>query len=254
MNTIAIINQKGGVAKTTTAQAIGAGLALKGYRVLFVDLDAQGNLSYAMGATRGDYNALDALQGRAPAQKAVQSTAQGDIIPSAPGLAGADALLTATGKEYRLVEALAPLQGLYDYCILDTPPALGVLTVNALAACNGVIIPAQADIYSLHGIAQLYDTLQTVKKYCNPALEVLGIVLTRHNGRAILSREVAEKIEQTAAQLDTRLYKSTIRECIALREAQAVKQSIFEYSPRSNAAEDYGALVNEIIGEGQHNG
>ena len=254
MNTIAIINQKGGVAKTTTAQAIGAGLALKGYRVLFVDLDAQGNLSYAMGATRGDYNALDALQGKASAQKAVQTTAQGDIIPSAPGLAGADAILTATGKEYRLAEALTPLQGLYDYCILDTPPALGVLTVNALAACTGVIIPAQADIYSLHGIAQLYDTLQTVKRYCNPALEVMGIVLTRHNGRAILSREVAEKIEQTAAQLDTRLYKSTIRECIALREAQAVKQSIFEYSPRSNATEDYGALVNEIIGEGQHNG
>ena len=254
MNTIAIINQKGGVAKTTTAHAIGAGLALKGYRVLFVDLDAQGNLSYAMGATRGDYNALDILQGKAPSQKAVQSTAQGDIIPYSPALSGADAILTATGKEYRLVEALNTLQGAYDYCLLDTPPALGVLTVNALAACTGAIIPAQADIYSLHGIGQLYDTLQTVKKYCNPALSILGIVLTRHNGRAILSREVADKIEQTAAQLDTRLYRSYIRECIALREAQAVKQSIFEYAPRSNAAEDYGALVDEILEEVQHNG
>ena len=249
MNTIAIINQKGGVAKTTTAHAIGAGLALKGYRVLFIDLDAQCNLSYAMAATKGDYNALDILQGKAPAQKAVQTTTQGDIIPSTPALSGADAILTATGKEYRLIEALAPLQGAYDYCILDTPPALGVLTVNALAACTGAIIPAQADIYSLHGIAQLYDTLQTIQRYCNPALKILGIVLTRYNGRAILSREVAEQIEQTAAQLNTRLYHSYIRECIAVKEAQAVKQSIFEYAPRSNAAEDYGALVNEILEE-----
>ena len=101
----------------------------------------------------------------------------------------------------------------------------------------------------MHGIAQLYDTLQTIKRYCNPTLKVLGIVLTRYNGRTILSREVAEQIEQTAAQLDTRLYRSYIRECIAVKEAQAVKQSIFEYAPRSNAAEDYGALVNEILEE-----
>lgn len=247
MKTLAIINQKGGVGKSTTALAIGAALSLKGYRVLFVDLDAQGNLSYTLGADTQRYNAMGVLQRPETAAAEVQHTAQGDIIASSPALAGADTMLTETGKEYRLKEALEALQGSYDYCVIDTPPALSILTVNALTACNGVIIPAQADIYSLQGISQLNNTIQTVKKYCNPELHIMGIVLTRYSSRSIISREVAEMIDKTAEQLNTKLYKTKIRECTALKEAQAMQKNIFEYAPKSNASADYKALIEEII-------
>ena len=244
---LAIINQKGGVGKSTTALAIGAGLSLKGYSVLFIDLDAQGNLSYTLGADTKGYNAMGVLERPETAKEEIQHTPQGDIIASSPKLAGADKLLEETGKEYRLKEALESLQGAYDYIIVDTPPALGILTINALTACTGAIIPAQADIYSLQGIGQLNSTIETVKKYCNPSLSIMGIVITRFNGRSIIRREVAEMLEHTADQLHTKLYSSKIRECTALVEAQATKQNIYSYAPRSNATADYKALVDEII-------
>jgi len=244
---IAVINQKGGVGKSTTALAIGAGLSLKGYSVLFIDLDAQGNLSYTLGATTKGYNALGVLRRPETAKEEIQHTEQGDIIASSPKLAGADKLLEETGKEYRLKEALDSLQGAYDYIIVDTPPALGILTINALTACTGAIIPAQADIYSLQGIGQLNSTIETVKKYCNPSLSIMGIVITRFNGRSIIRREVAEMLEHTADHLHTKLFSSKIRECTALVEAQATKQNIYSYAPRSNATADYKALVDEII-------
>lgn len=248
---IAVINQKGGVGKSTTALAIGAGLSLKGYSVLFIDLDAQGNLSYTLGAETKGYNAMGVLERPETAKEEIQHTPQGDIIASSPKLAGADKLLEETGKEYRLKEALESLQGAYDYIIVDTPPALGILTINALTACTGAIIPAQADIYSLQGISQLNSTIETVRKYCNPSLSIMGIVLTRFNGRSIIRREVAEMLERTAEQLHTKLYSSKIRECTALVEAQATKQNIYSYAPRSNATADYKALVDEILrGEG----
>lgn len=246
---LAIINQKGGVGKSTTAAALGAGLILKGYRVLYIDLDAQGNLTFNMGAGASALSSLEMLTGTATAEEAIRHTEQGDIIPASPALAGADNLITATGKEYRLKEALEPLHKLYDYIVIDTPPALGILTVNALTACTGAIVPAQADAWSLQGITQLNGTIQTVRKYCNPALKVKGIVLTRFNSRAVVSRDMQELIAQTAAALDTKLYKTTIRECTALKEAQAVQQDIYSYAPRSNATADYKALVSEIIEE-----
>ena len=244
---IAVIKQKGGVGKSTTALAIGAGLSLKGYSVLFIDLDAQGNLSYTLGADTKGYNAMGVLERPETAKEEIQHTPQGDIIASSPKLAGADKLLEETGKEYRLKEALESLQGAYDYIIVDTPPALGILTINALTACTGAIIPAQADIYSLQGIGQLNSTIETVKKYCNPSLSIMGIVITRFNGRSIIRREVAEMLEHTADQLHTKLFSSKIRECTALVEAQATKQNIYSYAPRSNATADYKALVDEII-------
>ena len=249
MKTIAIINQKGGVGKSTTALAIGAGLTLKGYSVLYTDLDAQGNLSYTLGANTQGYNAMGVLQRPETAKEEIQHTPQGDIIASSPALAGADAVITETGKEYRLKEALESLSGAYDFCIIDTPPALGILTINALTACEGAIIPAQADIYSLQGISQLNSTIQTVKKYCNPALSIMGIVLTRYNGRSIIRREVAEMLERTAEQLHTKLYTSKIRECVSLIEAQATRQTIYNYAPKSNASKDYTALVAEILAD-----
>ena len=247
MKTITVTNQKGGTGKTTTAIQLAAGLSLKGYKTLSIDLDAQGNLTYTAGAKTDGATALGVLTGEVKAENAIQHTPSGDIIAANKALAGADAFIADTGKEYRLKEALESLQAAYDYIIIDTPPALGILTINALTACTGAIIPAQADIYSLQGIAQLNSTIETVKKYCNPSLSIMGIVLTRFNGRSIIRREVAEMLERTAEQLHTKLYTSKIRECTALVEAQATKQNIYSYAPRSNATADYKALVDEIL-------
>ncbi len=247
---IAIINQKGGVGKSTTASAIGAGLSIKGYSVLLIDLDAQGNLTNTTGADNSGITSLDVLERAAPAERAIQHTRNGDIIPASPQLYGADSSITAMGKEYRLRDALEPVKKKYDYIIVDTPPALGILAINALTACTGAIIPAQADIYSLQAIGQLQSTIQTVKRHCNPSLRVFGILLTRYNPRAIISRDLAEMILHTAERFNTKLFDTAIRESVAIREAQARQMNIFAYAPKSKAADDYRALTDEIIKEG----
>lgn len=254
MQTIAIVAQKGGVGKSTSAYALGAGLMkYHGARVLFVDMDAQGNLSRTMEADNtGDTGAdvLGVLTGRASAEDAIQRTPHGDIIASSPALAGADseAALTKVGREYRLRKALEAVSGAYDYCIVDTPPQLSILVINALVACQKTIIPAQADDYSLDALSRLRETIEVVQTYCNPSLQVDGILLTRFNGRAVLSREIADMMEQAAEGLNTRLYTTRIRECTALKEAQALREDIYSYSPRSNAARDYKAVIDELIG------
>lgn len=252
MRVIAVINQKGGVGKSTTAFAIGVGFSMKNFKTLFIDMDAQGSLSYTLGvdtANTAEANTLSVLAGETRAAEAIRTTIHGDVIASTPALAGADTLLTTVGKEFRLSEAIEPLKALYDIIIVDTPPALGILTVNALAACTDALIPAQADIYSLQGIRQLYGTLQAVQKYCNPHLRIMGILLTRFSGRTIIGREIAELIEEMAEQLQTKLYTTRIRESTAIKEAQARRQSIYTYAPKSNAAEDYNALMDEILAE-----
>lgn len=244
---IAVANQKGGTGKSTTAAALGAGLVLRGYKVLYVDLDAQGNLSYSLGATDTGLSILDVLVGNTDALTALQHTQQGDIIASCAGLASADTVITSTGKEYKLREALAPIKERYDFIIIDTAPALGILTVNALTACTWAIVPAQADIFSLQGIGQLHTTIDAVRRYCNPELTIKGILLTRYNARTILSKDLAAMIAQTAERLHTKLFTTAIRETIAIKEAQASQQGIFDYSPKSNAAQDYSALLDEIL-------
>ena len=252
MKIIAVINQKGGVGKSTTAAAVGAGLILKGYRVLFIDLDAQGNISHTLRATPNSSGIMAMLQEPEIARQTIEelptaaitgnrerkgAAAVYGIIASSNKLAAADTLLDSVGKEYRLKEALELIEPLYDYVIIDTPPALGILTVNALTAATAA------------GIAQLSNTVNTIKKYCNPELAILGIVLTRYNSRAIISRELAELISSTAAKLNTKAYSTKIRECTAIKESQAVRECIYTYAPKSNAAADYSALLSEIITE-----
>lgn len=249
MKILTIINQKGGVGKSTTAHAIGSGLIRKEKKVLFIDLDPQGNLSYTLKADTAADGLMEALLKQSRIENAIQKIDGNNIIPSSAALVGADTTLVMIGKEYRLREALAPIAKNYDYIIIDTPPALGILTVNALTASDSVIIPAQADIYSLQGIAQLYDTIHIIKQYCNSNLNVLGIVLTRYTPRAILSRDVAKMLDETAENFKTKLFKTAIRECISLKEAQACQQDIFSYAPKSNASADYANLLDEILRE-----
>lgn len=244
---IAIVNQKGGVGKSTTAVILAAGLNMRGFSVLSVDLDAQGNMTDTLQANSNGITVLEVLTQRATTQEAIQHTENCDIIASSQSLAGADAFITDTGKEYRLKEALESVENAYDYIIIDTPPALGILTVNALTACDSVIIPAQADIFSLHGIEQLSETIKPVKKYCNPSLKIEGILLTRYSARSVLSRELAELANQLAVKIGTKLFKTTIREAIAVREAQVCQQSLFKYAPKAKVTDDYAAFIDELL-------
>lgn len=245
MEVVAIVNRKGGTAKTATAQALGAGLARKGKQVLFIDLDSQMNLSNGMGADLKEPNSMDVMTKKAKAYDAIQETPLGAIIAGTEDLAGADAIIDGTGREYRLKEALNDID--CDYVIIDTPAQLGVTTVNALTAADSVIIPVQADIDSLQGIGLLYKTINTVKKYCNPNLTIKGILITRYNGRSIISRDMQYNMNEAAKQLKTRLFSRPIRENVSIKEAKAVKQDIFSYAPRSNGAKDYEAFVEEFL-------
>lgn len=248
MKTVSVINQKGGVGKSTTAEMLISGLSLKGFKVLAIDLDAQGNLSYSLASDSNSPTILEVLTEEISAKDAIKH-ARADIISSNKALAGADAFIADTGKEYRLKEALEKIEKKYDFCIIDTPPALGILTINALTASGSVIIPAQADIYSLQGIENLEETIKAVKKYCNPNLKIEGILLTRYNPRTILSREVSEMAEKLAKKLETKLFKAKIRDAVAVKEAQISQESLFKYAPKSNVTQDYESFINEFLGK-----
>lgn len=245
MVTIAVINQKGGVGKTTTAHNIGAGLALRGYRVLFIDLDSQCSLSLIIGANIEGVGVLEVLTRKASASEAIQQTAQGDIIAASDAL-GADGILTATGKEYRLREALQTLNG-YDYVILDCCPSLGILTINALTAADTCIIPVQADILSLQALSRLEETIAVIRRYTNKELQISGILVTRYNGRAILSRDAVEMIEAKAQEMGSKVFNTKIRESIVIKEAQALRDNVFDYSIKSNPSRDYQELIQELL-------
>ncbi len=246
---VTIANRKGGVGKTATAQTLGAGLRKRGYRVLYIDLDSQCNLTDALGVSRGSVEAssLDVLEKSSELSEAILETEGGDILPASPELARADKTIEGIGSEYRLRDALEPIASDYDYIIIDTPPALGVLTVNALTASDKVIIPAQAELYSLQGIEQLYGAIEAVKNYTNPKLTIAGILITRYVARSILSQDMRSNLEELAERVGSKLYSLPIREGVALKEAQATQTDILSYAPKSNPATDYEAFINEFL-------
>jgi chromosome partitioning protein len=244
---VCIINKKGGVAKTTTALAIAAGLIKKGKKVLSIDLDSQCNLTMCTGAQLDGKNVLGVLLEQVSITDAIQQTPMGDVLPACLALAGADGVITETGKEYRLREALNAIEDEYDYAIIDTPPSLGVLSINAMTAADWIVIPAQADIFSRDGLMQLARAIDKDRKYCNKNLKIAGIVLTRYSDRNILSRNLRKTYDDIAAQMGTKVLSSTIRENIAIKEAQVMHQTIFDYDKNSNGAHDYRNLVNELL-------
>lgn len=245
--TITFTNQKGGVGKSTLAMNFGVRLKMAGAIVLFVDMDPQCNLTYSMGVDNPARTIYDVLLGRTAAQSAVIHAEEGDIIAASPNLSTLDIKLSGTGREYLLRNALRAIEDQYDFIIIDSPPTLGLLTINILAAANGVIIPALADVFSLQGIGQLYTTIQTVRTHCNPGLQIVGIVLSRHTDRFLLSRELREMMLRTAEQIQSRVFQAAIRESVVVRESQAKRQSIFKYSPRSKQTADYDQFVLEYL-------
>lgn len=245
---ISIVNRRGGVGKTITAHTIGTGLYKKGFKVLSIDLDSQCNLSFDLNALESKYNVLDVMSGNASAREAVYHTEYGDMLTATPDLSIAEKILGSRARATLLKENLEDVLSDYDYIIIDTPPSLDILTVNALTVSDSVIIPAQAEVHSMQGIGLLYDMINGVKKETNQALKIKGILITRYNGRAIISRDMKNNLEDLAAKLQTKVFETPIRECTALKESQAVQQSIFDYAPRSNAAIDYLELIKKIIG------
>ena len=252
MKKITVINQKGGVGKTTTAISIFAGLKKAGHKCLFIDLDGSGNATFSLGASivsKNELSAMDVLRDGTCIKDSIKKVGQGDVIPSSKALDLADSEFQDWGREYLLRGALEEIEDMYDFCIIDTPPVLGIKTINALSAADGVIIPAQADAFSLQGIGDLANTLRSVRKHANANLKIMGIVLTRFNGRATISKEIEQVATVQAQNIGTKVYNSRIRECTALKESQLTKVSIFDYDAKSNAAADYKNLVDEILME-----
>lgn len=255
MEIVAITQQKGGTGKTTTAATISAGLARQGKRVLMIDLDPQTNLSYIMGADTTGETIAEVLHNQIVSEKAIQTiktetlpgVATAAIIPGSAFLAGADANLKGQRREFLLLDALRPLARRYDYCIIDTPPALGILTVNALTAATRVIIPCLPDVLSIQATAQIASTISGIKQSSNPKLKIAGVLLTRYTPRQNLTKDITDILTDAARQIGTTLFNTKIRESVTIREAQTMGKDLFSYAPRSKAAADYQNLLQELF-------
>lgn len=249
---VTLTNQKGGVGKTTTSLALAAGLHKKGKKVLMVDMDAQSNLSFAAGVDLLNLEAsmYDVFKETKDIRNAVQTVKTGlDIVTGGLQMAAADMEFTSIGREYLLKKNLNNLSGDYDFCIIDTPPTLGVLTMNALAASHKVIIPLFSDIFSLQGISQLQGFIQNVREYCNPDLEIEGLLLTKYTSRTNIARALDEQIQEAAATLGTKVFSTRIRQAVAVQESQLLKGDIYTKAPRATATHDYMAFVDEFLQE-----
>lgn len=238
---ITIANRRGGAGKTASAHAIGSGLKRAGKRVLFVDLDSQSNLTFDAGQLPTAPGSFEVLTGETSAAEAIR----GDLLAASEALAASDMILG--NKSDQLKKALAPVRSSYDYIIIDTPPGLGSLTVNALTASDYLIITAQPEIHSFHGATMLLNTAKTVKEHTNPRLTLAGFILTRYNRRAVLARDMLANFEALAKQEAAALDPFTVPECAAIKEAQAMQTDIFTYSPKSTAAAAYTGIVKAVI-------
>lgn len=242
MKVLAVCNQKGGVGKTTTVSALLSGLTEKGYKVLGIDLDPQTNLTISTGS-EAKGTAFGVLTGEVDAADAITETQIGDLIPSSDQLANADLILKKRGDEYTLKKAIEPIREEYDFIIIDCPPSLGILTMNAITAADYVIIPAQTDGYSLFGINELSQTIEDV----NPNVKIAGILLTMYNGRTRIAREVSELLDQTADKLNTKVFDTKIRSSVKATEIQFHPVGLFKYAPKATVAQDYAAWIDELL-------
>lgn len=246
MRIIAVVNQKGGTGKTTTTQNLGVALAKKNKKVLLIDLDAQANLTYSFGIINPEMSVTDALRG-IHALHAMRVNREGvDIIPASALLSSLEiSIINKPGREGLLKDRLKDVTG-YDYVLLDCPPALSVLTINALTAADQVITPMQMEILSLQGLTQLLETIKSIKQEFNHHLQISGIVAVNYDTRRRLSEEVLGEIEKKLGQ---KVYKAKIRPCVRIAEAPSFAQSVMSYAPSSNGALDYEDLAKEIIKE-----
>ena len=249
---IAIANQKGGVGKTTTTINLGAYLADAKHRVLIVDLDPQGNTSSGLGVTSDQLSGdlYDVLLEGTPAAAVARSTAVDglSLLPASPVLAAAEVeLVAATGREFKLRDALASLE--YDYILVDCPPSLGILTLNGLVAAHELIIPVQAEFYALEGLGQLVQTVQRVRKGLNPELNLMGVLVTMHNGRTTLSTQVHDEVRR---HFPDTIFETVIPRNVRLAEAPSFGKPIMHYDRWSRGAKAYKGLAKEVVDRSKH--
>ncbi len=249
----AVVNQKGGVGKTTTTVNLASYLATFGKKILLVDFDPQSNATVGIGIDRSLIQRClyDVLINGLPPEEAIISSpiANLDALPSTPQLAGAEVeLISLEPRETRLKDALSTIKDKYDIIIIDCPPSLSLLTVNALTAADEVIIPIQCEYYALEGISQLTHTLELVRESLNPALKIRGIVLTMFDPRTLLSAQVAA---ETRKYFGSKVFKTVIPRNIRLAEAPSFGQPIIFYDPGSKGAEAYENLCREVLDDAQ---
>ncbi len=248
---IALTNQKGGVGKTTSTANLGAALVLKGKKVLVIDLDPQAHLTTSLGVKEYelDKTIYEVFKGTVSINEALIDLGRPGglfwLLPSSLTFSVADTEFSSeAGREYLLKEALQELEQKFDYVLIDCPPSLGLLTINGFTAAEEVYIPLQTEFLAMHGMTQLLQVYNVVKKRVNPDLQITGIIGTMYDSRKKLNREVIEKIEN---HFGDRLFKTIIRTNISLAEAPSFGKDIFTYRPDSAGAEDYAALADEVL-------
>jgi len=252
MKKLAFTNQKGGVGKTSSVAGIGSALASKGFKVLLIDADPQGNLSSSLGFRENpehpNLTILEVLRGTISAEEAIQKRDNGEhpffILPSSLRLAGVELELAgADSREYVFADALEKVRG-FDFILVDCPPSLGLLPINVLAYCDEVVIPLQVEPFALEGMAELMKTVKRLNKRINPNLSIAGVICTLYDSRKKLHREVVEMVKGYFGDM---VFQTLIRDNIAIAEASGQSKTIFEHNPRSLGAKDYAALADEII-------
>jgi chromosome partitioning protein len=248
---IAIVNQKGGVGKSTTAVNLGAYLACAGKRVLVVDIDPQGNATSGLGVEKSEVEhcIYSVLIGEREIKDVVRSTAiEGlEVVPATIALAGAEIeLVPQMSREFRLKRSLEPVVDDYDFILIDSPPSLGLLTVNGLTAAHGVLVPIQSEYYALEGLSQLMNTIEMVRTHLNPRLEVDGVVITMYDARTNLSQAVLEDVK-SFFEGRIRVFETVIPRNIRLSEAPSFGLPIVLYDDRSKGAQAYRALAEEVL-------
>lgn len=241
---ICVSNHKGGVGKTTSTMNIGAGLSQLGKKVLLVDLDPQANLTQCLGKEGQEKNVYGSLKGEYPLHPVVVSEGF-HLIPSTLDLSGAEVELSGeAGREYILRELLEPVKKGYDFILIDSPPSLGLLTLNALSASDSVLIPVQAEYLAMQGLSKLAEIIAKIKQRVNKKLEVGGVFITQFDSRKVLNKDIANAIDE---RFKDKVFKTKIRDNVALAEAPIAGQDIFTYSPKSYGAEDYLSLSREVL-------
>lgn len=246
---IGIANQKGGVGKTTTTYTLMAGLTKRGYKVLGIDFDPQSNLTKTILRQKVGSSIYGVLIGEVDILSAIAKTPVGDLLPTTNNLSNFSVWLSdvPAGREYQLKEALSNVADNYDYIIIDGPPSLGDILMNLLTACNKVIVPIEADMYSEEGLEQLNKSIMFARKYTNKNLEIMGVLLNKFQANTNLQNDISKEIREIAKLLNTKVFNQSIRQSIIAKELQFTDEGVFNYAPKSNIAIDYDKWISEVL-------